>query len=73
MVMITLIDKATILEAIKNAEEISGKNSMGTSESYYNEYYMVRECFTEAELEAMTLSELNNILKLAGFAGDVFY
>jgi hypothetical protein len=34
---------------------------------------MVRECFTEAELEAMTLSELNNILKLAGFAGDVFY
>ena len=71
--MATLIDKATILEAIKNAEEISGSNSMGVSESYYNEYYMVRECFTEAELEAMTLSELNNILKLAGFAGDVFY
>jgi len=71
--MATLIKKATILEAIKNAGEISGKNSMGVSESYYNEYYMVRECFTEAELEAMTLSELNNILKLAGFAGDVFY
>ncbi len=66
-------DKATILEAIKNAGETSGNNSMGVSENYYNEYYMVRECFTEAELEAMSLNELNNILKLACFAGNVFY
>ena len=29
--------------------------------------------FTEEELEAMSLSELNNILKLADFASDVFY
>ncbi len=66
-------DKATILEAIKNAGEISGRNSMGVSESYYNEYYMVRECFTEDELATMSATELNNLLKLAGFAGDVFY
>jgi hypothetical protein len=66
-------DKATILAAIKNAKEIEGSNSMGVSESYYNSYYMIRECFTEAELEAMSLSELNNLLKLADFAGDVFY
>jgi hypothetical protein len=64
-------ETATILEAIKNAGEVSGKNSMGTSESYYNKYYMVKKCFTEDELATMSLSELNNILKLADFASDV--
>lgn len=66
-------EKTTILEAIKNAKEREGRNSMGCSESYYNEYFMVRKCFTEKELKAMSKTELNNILKLAVFAADVFY
>jgi hypothetical protein len=66
-------EKTTILEAIKNSGAISGRNSMGISESYYNEYYMVQKCFTEDQLKAMSVSELNNILKLAEFAADIFY
>jgi len=66
-------DKATILEAIKNAPEISGKNSIGVSESYYNAYYMVKKCFTEDKLATMSADELNNLLDLADFAGSVFY
>ena len=66
-------ETATILEAIKNAGETAGKNSKGTSESYYNKYYMVKKCFTEDELATMSATELNNLLKLADFASDVFY
>lgn len=66
-------EKETILEAIKNTRSIEGRNSMGVSESYYNEYFMVRECFTEEELKAMSLAELKNILKLGEFAAEVFY
>jgi hypothetical protein len=66
-------ETATILEAIKNAGETPGRNSMGRSESYYNAYYMVKKCFTEDELATMSATELNNLLKLAGFASDVFY
>ena len=43
--------KEEILEKIKEAVKIpdnsQGINSMGASESYYNEYYMVGQCFTE--------------------------
>jgi hypothetical protein len=62
-----------ILKAIKEPSITESRNSMGVSESWYNSYYMVNKCFTEEELEAMSLSELNNILKLAAFAADVFY
>ena len=66
-------EKTQILEAIKNASRVSGGNSMGVSESWYNAYYMVQNCFTEEQLNAMSTTELNNLLKLADFAGDVFY
>lgn len=60
-----------IKEALGNPTP--GQNSMGASESYYNPYYMIGKCFTEEELNALTKGELNNLIKLAGFAGDVFY
>lgn len=66
-------EKTQILEAIKNAGMIKGVNSMGVSESWYNAYYMVQKCFTEEQLKVMSTAELNNLIKLADFAGDVFY
>ncbi len=66
-------EKEIILEAIKNASKVKGTNSMGVSESWYNAYYMVQQCFTEEQLEVMSVSELNNLLNLADFAADVFY
>lgn len=69
--------KEEILEKIKETKKIKpysqGRNSMGASESYYNPDYMVGQCFTEEELSNLSESELKNLLKLADFAGEVFY
>jgi len=67
------MEKETILKNIKEVDRIEGINSMGVSESYYNKYYLTKKCFTEEELNSMNEKELNNIIKLADFAGDVFY
>ena len=52
-----------------------GRNSMGVSESFYNNYFLVK-CFLEdKEIKAEDLSEneLKLIIDLAEFAGDCFY
>lgn len=77
--------KEEILQNIRNCfdKEKSNKarNSMGVSESYYNAYYLVGMCFTddkkqtvdESELSKFTETELNNLVKLAEYAGEAFY
>ena len=41
----------------------AARNSMGVSESFYDPHYLTGDCFTEKELEAMTETELNNLIK----------
>ena len=65
--------KEKIIEEIKKVIPIEGHNSMGASESYYNPYFMVNKCFTEEELKTMNEDCLNHLIKLATFAGDIFY
>jgi hypothetical protein len=67
--------KIEILLKIKNALENpnKGRNSMGCSESFYDPNFMVGKCFSEEELTAMDESQLNNLIKLASFASEVFY
>ena len=67
--------KEEILNKIKEAlvKPIKGRNSMGASESYYNSYFMVGKCFTEEELNTLDEICLVNLIKLAEFAGEVFY
>lgn len=69
--------KPEILEKIKEAVKIpdfsQGRNSMGTSESFYNAYYMVGKCFTEGDLNNMPEETLKNLILLAEFASEVFY
>ena len=65
--------KEEILEKISTTNETPGYNSMGCSESWYNEYYCVKKCFEPAELEKMTLSEIENLLKLAAFVSSNLY
>lgn len=69
------MNKNEILNKIKEAlgNPTKGRNSMGASESYYNPYYLVGKCFKEEELDSLNEGELNNLIKLAGFAGDMFY
>jgi len=62
-----------VLESVKKEKGHKSMNSMGVSESYYNPYFMIAKCFNENELKQMTEIEINNIFRLAEFAGNVFY
>lgn len=77
--------KEEILQNIRNCfdkeKTNKARNSMGVPESYYNAYYLVGMCFTddkkqtvdESELSKLTETELNNLVKLAEYAGEAFY
>jgi hypothetical protein len=77
--------KEEILQNIRNCfdkeKTNKSRNSMGVSESYYNAYYLVGMCFTddkkqtvdECELSKLSEAELNNLIKLAEYAGEAFY
>lgn len=67
------MNKLEILQKIKDVKPTEGRNSMGAIESWYNAYYMLSKCFTEEELQNMEENQLNNLVKLADFAGEVFY
>ena len=68
--------KKTILDKVKYHQDkkpCKERNSMGTSESFYNAYFMIAKCFNTSELDAMSEDELNNLVKLADFASEIFY
>lgn len=77
--------KSEILQKIEGCFDVEkdrkARNSMGVSESFYNAYYLVGMCFTDdkkikvadSELNKMTETELNNLIKLADYASEVFY
>ena len=67
--------KDLILKNIKDSLGIksTARNSMGCSESYYNPDYLIGKCFTEKELDALSETELNNLIRLAEFASNAFY
>lgn len=46
---------------------------MGCDERYYDQYYMVGQCFKEEELKGLSEDEIARLLRLADFAGQVFY
>lgn len=49
------------------------KNSMGCNESWYDKHYAVSRTFTKEEVDAMTDSELANLLKLASKIQEALY
>ena len=69
--------KEEILQNVRNCfdkeKTNKSRNSMGVSESYYNCYYLTGGCFTIGELSEMSETELNNLIKLAEYAGEAFY
>jgi len=70
--------KEEILKKIKEtisteSYRSNGANIMGVCENYYNPDYLIGKCFKEEELEKMDENELDNLLKLAEFASEVFY
>jgi hypothetical protein len=67
------MNKNEILENIKKAQFIKGRNSMGVSESFYNPYFLIKECFEFEDLEKMTEEEINRIYNFADKVTDIFY
>jgi len=66
---------STVLDKIKKAfyDKSLGKNSMGVSENLYDPYYLIKMAFELEELEKMSDKELDNLLKLADYATEIFY
>jgi uncharacterized protein YerC len=54
-----------IIEGIKNLKELTGHNSMGCSENWYNFYYAMKETFTPEEIQSMTDRECELLERLA--------
>ena len=67
------MNKEELLEEVRNVNAARGRNSMGCSESFYNAFYSMRECFGLEALEKMDEKELNDLYKLADFLSEVFY
>lgn len=63
-----------IKESLKTENEVNGRNSMGTSESFYNPYYLIGRCFEDfSELENMSKTTLNQLVRISDYATEVFY
>ena len=62
-----------VADCLDKEKSNKARNLMGVSESNYNPYYLTGKCFTTEELSIMSEVELNNLIKLAEYASDVFY
>lgn len=62
-----------ITDSLYKEKDNKARNSMGTSERFYNPYYLTGRCFEIEELSAMSENELNNLIKLSNFASEMFY
>lgn len=67
--------KDELLNELKNVIAAPGRNSMGCSEAYYDSFYMVNEFLNEQEIvaEELSIEEIRRLIRLAGFAAEVFY
>lgn len=45
------MNKEELLEEVREVKAVRGRNSMGCSESFYNAFYSMRECFGLEALE----------------------
>lgn len=67
--------KQDILNKIKNSLEnvTDNRNRMGCSENWYDPFYAIGKTFTSEEIEAMSESELNNMVNLANSIQEALY
>ena len=68
-----MTEKEKLLEYIDNPVLTGARNSMGCSENWYNSYYAMKETFTKEEIENMSDSEINNLIKLAKNIMEALY
>lgn len=66
-------EKEKLLEYIDKPVLTDARNSMGCSANWYNPYYAMKETFTKEEIENMTESEINKLIKLAENIMEALY
>lgn len=57
--------KQQLLEYINNPVTTKARNSMGCSENWYNSYYAISNTFSIEEINNMSDTEIDNLVKLA--------
>ena len=68
-----MTEKQKLLEYINNPVETTARNSMGCSENWYNSYFAMKTTFTKEEIESMTDTEIDNLIKLADNIAEGLY
>lgn len=71
------MNKPEILQKIEGSlaagEAETRRNIMGTSEAFYDPYYLIGKCFPKSKLSAMLESELTYLVILADYSTKIFY
>ena len=60
------------IESYKNPEKIR-TNRMGCNESWYDSYYAIKETFSVEEIESMSDSEVNALVRLGDAISEALY
>ena len=67
------MSKEKLLKYLDEPVETTARNRMGCSENWYDPYYAMKETFTREQIESMSESEIQNLLKLAQNISEGLY
>ena len=67
------MSKEKLLKDLDEPVETTARNRMGCSENWYDPYYAMKETFTREQIENMSESEIQNLLKLAQNISEGLY
>lgn len=65
--------KEDILQWYNREMPLTGRNSMGCLESWYNEHWAISQTFTEQEVKAMSDREIELLERLGNSMSEAFY
>lgn len=66
-------EKIKLLEFIENPVETTAKNIMCCSENWYNPYWAIMKTFSKKDIEDMSDTEVENLVKLADNISEGLY
>lgn len=67
------MNKEKLLEYIDKPFLVDAHNSMGCDENWYNSYYAISHTFSRKEIEAMSETEVSNLIKLGDTIAEYLY
>ena len=67
------MSKEKLLKYLDEPAETTARNRMGCSENWYDPYYAMKKTFTREQIENMSESEIQNLLKLAQNISEGLY